>query len=1198
MLLSTQQNILLKEALKMRSVNSNLELEARITRETRYYTADQFCKLSEFLQNNQAFERKEMDEVLDIKIYASNKKDNRSIRYTITGLDSIRNYCRTERLTEGEYKKNYKDRIEWSKEALAEFSKQRINERDISNNSVVITAPDFNVRFNLKNEIDSNENNEFTDRIAQEEDKQLEQIFENQGYESQYKLFRFKKRVSYISFDKLFRIDLTIVKTNKKTISSSGRETVIPAKSFKESACLSQKEDYEIEIEMIGIPKTFEIGLERYNEIASFIISYLYTKTFIPISNSLSKNVITEYASIIKLMLKKYTSHELEQISQIMKLPEQDRKAGPFSMYTNHRERLISNNDIQESLSRTLSMLQHNSGFYHYDVNSNQKPLSLFFGPKVVSMEIENIQEKSHRTILNDYTVTDKADGETMLLFTIPSIGVYLIDTNMNVHILSNKPIPELGYSLLIGEFIESDKPRFLIFDTYLSNITEKGDINKYDIRLLPLISDNKETRTRISTASEIVSSIIKLPLNIDIFVKRFYIANASTSIFALSKLIWDNRSDKEKYNYLLDGLIFTPINMPAGFDKSRHDWGTQIGARWYHNMKWKPPSQNTIDFLVRIEKETIEVDGEKRIVMDKDKIRYKTVMNGNTMEFIPYKTIELYSGFKVSYSGNPCLKLKGPTLSKDTNKYIPTKFTPTNPPDELAFKAHIICDENKNNNIFSIHDSQRISDNTIVEFAYDIEKSGVSVEERGFRWIPLKTRVDKTESFNTVLKEKERLFNLLKEYTKPEINTKFNRLQEEDIMSLKIIINKFKLADKRSYGNAREIFDILNQPSNLRLLNQLITKPLDIPIKISIGNDFEIANAIWRSIHQPLTEDMITTGAGIPTELSTESLYYNRDINALRERSITIPLQEFHNKYVKNIELIGKAVLLIRAKNTSGYQIKLLDLACGKAGDLYKWSENKVDVVVGIDINGNNIYDVRDGACVRYNDFRKKMETFEGAHIPKVRFLNGDISKNIKNGTAVLDDERSIESRDQIWREIGNNYFDIVSIQFAIHYLFENIEKLNGLLLNISDNIKTGGLVIGCCFDGSNIYNKKENADNMFGKPKGYSISGQKDGDIIWKIKKDYEDIDESGVLPNSENSSGLEIDVFVKSIGSYNREYLVNFDYLTSKMNEYGFDLLESTMFSQIYSTHRDTSGFKELSDDEKRLSFINRMFIFRKR
>ena len=1198
MLLSSQQNVLLREALKMRSNNSNLELEARITRETRYYTADQFCKLSEFLQNHQAFKREEMDEVLDIKIYASNKKDNRSIRYTITGLDSIRNYCRTEKLTEGEYKKNYKDRIDWSKEALAEFSKRQINERDISNNSVVITIPDYNLRFNLKNEIDSNENNQFSDRIAQEEDKQLEQIFENQGYESQYKLFRFKKRVSYTSFDKLFRIDLTIVKTNKKSLSSSGRETVIPAKSFKESGCLGQKEDYEIEIEMIGTPSSLEVGLERYNEIVSFIISYLYSKTYIPISNNLSKNVISEYVSIIKLMLKKYTSYELDQITQIMKLPEKDRNTGPFSIYTNHRERLISNNDIQESLSRTLSMLQHNSGFYHYDINSNQKPLSLFFGPKVVSMEIESIQEKSYRNILKDYTVTDKADGETMLLFTIPSLGIFLIDTNMNVHIVSNKTIPELGYSLLIGEFIESDKPRFLIFDTYLMNITEKGDINKYDIRLLPLISDNKDTKTRISTAGEIVSKIIGLQLNIDIFVKRFYIADSNTNIFALSKLIWDNRSDKEKYNYLLDGLIFTPIHMPAGFDKSRHDWGTQIGARWYHNMKWKPPSQNTIDFLVRIEKETIEVDGEKRILVDKDKIRYRTVMNGNTMEFIPYKTIELYSGFKVSYSGNPCLKLKGPTLSKDTNKYIPTKFTPTNPPDEFAYKAHIVCDENKNNNIFSIHDSQRILDNTIVEFAYDIDKSGLSNEERGFRWIPLKTRVDKTESFNTVLKEKERLFNLFKEYTKADINTKFNRLQEEDLLSLKIIINKFKLADKRSYNTAREVYDIINQPSNLRLLNQLLTKPLDIPIKISIGNDYEIANAIWRSIHNPLTEEMITTGTGIPSELSSESLYYNRDINALRERSITITLQEFHNKYVKNMELIQKAALMIKSKNAKDYQIKLLDLACGKAGDLYKWSENRIDIVVGIDINANNIYDVRDGACVRYNDFRKKMETFDGAHIPKVKFLNGDISKNIKNGSAVLDDERSIETRDQIWREIGNNYFDIVSIQFAIHYLFENIEKFNGLLINISDNIKSGGLVIGCCFDGSHIYNKKDNADNMFGHSKGYSISGQKDGDIIWKIKKDYHDIDETGLLPNTENSLGLEIDVFVKSIGSYNREYLVNFDYLTSKMNEYGFDLMESVMFSQIYSTYKDTTGFKELTDDEKRLSFINRMFIYRKR
>jgi hypothetical protein len=40
---------------------------------------------------------------------------------------------------------------------------------------------------------------------------------------------------------------------------------------------------------------------------------------------------------------------------------------------------------------------------------------------------------------------------------------------------------------------------------------------------------------------------------------------------------------------------------------------------------------------------------------------------------------------------------------------------------------------------------------------------------------------------------------------------------------------------------------------------------------------------------------------------------------------------------------------------------------------------------------------------------------------------------------------------------------------------------------------------------------------------------------------------------------------------------------------MNEYGFDLIRSQMFSQIYSKHKDTSGFKELNDDENDCIFI---------
>jgi mRNA (guanine-N7-)-methyltransferase len=43
---------------------------------------------------------------------------------------------------------------------------------------------------------------------------------------------------------------------------------------------------------------------------------------------------------------------------------------------------------------------------------------------------------------------------------------------------------------------------------------------------------------------------------------------------------------------------------------------------------------------------------------------------------------------------------------------------------------------------------------------------------------------------------------------------------------------------------------------------------------------------------------------------------------------------------------------------------------------------------------------------------------------------------------------------------------FDIVNIQFALHYFFESTSKLEGFLQNVSENLKNGGYFIGTCFD------------------------------------------------------------------------------------------------------------------------------------
>ena len=92
---------------------------------------------------------------------------------------------------------------------------------------------------------------------------------------------------------------------------------------------------------------------------------------------------------------------------------------------------------------------------------------------------------------------------------------------------------------------------------------------------------------------------------------------------------------------------------------------------------------------------------------------------------------------------------------------------------------------------------------------------------------------------------------------------------------------------------------------------------------KIQFGNDFETANNIWKTIHNPITLDMITTGDGIPTEIVDDDVYYNR----VTKTTFTRSLRDFHNLVVKK-----KLITSVAQRNDT-----LIDFAVGKGGDFSK---------------------------------------------------------------------------------------------------------------------------------------------------------------------------------------------------------------------------------------------------------------------
>ena len=767
-----------------------------------------------------------------------------------------------------------------------------------------------------------------------------------------------------------------------------------------------------------------------------------------------------------------------------------------------------------------------------------------FIGPASYTLQLENIlqlNEESQNTtianIRNRYTVTDKADGERKLLYIAEDGKIYMIDTNMNVVFTGSKTNEKTIFdSLMDGEHIKYDKNGNFInlYAAFDVYYIFKKSVREYSF--ISLNEEDPENRSRL---------------------------------YLLNKLI-----ELIKPISILEQKGEVDPNMPV----------------------------HSTDF--RIKCKAFELGTETTTIFEGcSKILSK--INDGTFEYNTDGLIFTPANFPVGgdrIGGNAGPLYK--TTWDQSFKWKPAEF------NTIDFLVSIKKDKTGKDEVHHIFQEGRNLQGSqeVIQYKTLVLRCGFDERKHGYLNpcqdilndnLPSPQDIDDENTYKPVPFQPTNPFDENACYTNiilKEDGSRLFMMTEEDEYFEEDMIVEFKYVMTKEDG-WKWI------PLRVRYDK---TAELRSGLK-NYGNAYHVANNNWHSIHHPVTEEMIASGQNIPEYAISEDVYYNRS----NEETSTRALRDFHNLYVKKNLLVGVS----RRGDT------LIDYAVGKAGDMSKWIRGKLSFVFGVDIANDNIYNQLDGACARFLNARKKNND-----MPFALFVSGNSGLNIRNGDAFsTEKDKQISNavfgegpKDAtllgkgVYRQYGvaESGFQISSCQFAMHYFFENKTTFHGFLRNIAECTKVNGYFVGTCYDGKSVF------DLLRKKKNGEGMTILKNEHKIYELTKMY---DETG-FPDDDMSLGYAINVYQESINQVLREYLVNFAYFTRIMEDYGFILVPvdearhmdlpngSGLFSELYTfmenevkrnPYRNADYGKALlmSPDEKRISFLNRYFVFKK-
>lgn len=263
------------------------------------------------------------------------------------------------------------------------------------------------------------------------------------------------------------------------------------------------------------------------------------------------------------------------------------------------------------------------------------------------------------------------------------------------------------------------------------------------------------------------------------------------------------------------------------------------------------------------------------------------------------------------------------------------------------------------------------------------------------------------------------------------------------------------------------------------------------------------------------------------------------------RTRSPIYKLRNFNNaiKYI----LLGNWVKR-RAPNTP---LVLLDLCCGKGGDLNKCEFVNVDQYIGIDISEASIRE----AFSRYSQ-------------NKARFIPQNIQARRDRDSKRYNFEACFATGDlftyTIPEILEKNFsgivdalfpVDTVSMQFSFHYAWETEEKVRTMLTNVTRSLRPGGTFIGTIpssdFIRSKIVKKEFNEERAF-------------GNSLYRARFEQQPPEDGHFL----SPYGNRYDYFLKDAVDDVPEYVVPFETLRLLCEDYGLILKYRQNFPDIFN------------------------------